>query len=868
MGLAQQPLIGRSGEADTVRRWILSGASVAVEGPAGIGKTRLLHEVQSLLAGTPFHVESVAVTEASQSIPLGALARYLVGALPGAEGIARVQEALVERAHGSPLVIVVDDAHLLDDHSAVAMHQLVASEQALVLISLRVGAPVSSAVEALTSAGLSEWLRLRPLDEISVTTLAESTLGGPVDSRLAKDLWVASRGNPMIVALLVQAGIGRGAIVDDHGLWVARGTFGHEPRLLSLVTERLDEFSGIEREAMEILALAEPLEAAVISHLIPESVLASLHRNGLIVAVDGTSGAQVRLAHPLYGDAARQRLTDARRRSVMSALAETLDAADAQEAELVLRVALWGAAAKCPLAPDLLMRAAALVRLRSLESACHLLRAALAAGAGAPAALQLAEILMIAGETDEAEEALTDFDDERVGVADRVRACVMRAVSLVWTVQRPEAALAVLERERSRGLDDPRLIAMLDGAEAGARLIAGDVRAAQEVGVKALAIPELDGETSVLSATAVVVGRAYAGHPASASGLATSWIQVGERRVADQWVLAPLRAARWTALELCGELDQMAKESSEAFAKGVEDRDQFLSSRAAQALARASLYQARPQRAAHYLREVLVTLRGFDRMFTSWNLTLLAEALAVSGDASRARQVLLRADQQQEIAELFVPERMRAEAAVLAAEGNVSHATRVAAAGARRALELGMTAIAARCWFDAARFGHRNAARQLQVLTDVDGALAPLWRAHAAALVRRDGQALDTSARAFAALGARLYAAEAATEAALAHQRDGFPAKALASAEWGRSLLDPEDPVMTPSLRMVPTAGPVLTGREREVTALAAKGLANKEIAGRLEVSVRTVETHLARVYAKLGVSTRSDLVAVMEGLS
>jgi DNA-binding NarL/FixJ family response regulator len=152
-------------------------------------------------------------------------------------------------------------------------------------------------------------------------------------------------------------------------------------------------------------------------------------------------------------------------------------------------------------------------------------------------------------------------------------------------------------------------------------------------------------------------------------------------------------------------------------------------------------------------------------------------------------------------------------------------------------------------------------------LTDVDGAMAPLWQAHAAALVRRDGQALDASAKAFEGLGARLYAAEAAAEAAAAHQRNGFPARALASAEWSRSLLDPDDPVMTPAMRAARTAGSVLTSREREVAALAAKGLANKEIAGHLELSVRTVETHLARVYAKLGVAARSDLSAVIQGL-
>ena len=55
-----------------------------------------------------------------------------------------------------------------------------------------------------------------------------------------------------------------------------------------------------------------------------------------------------------------------------------------------------------------------------------------------------------------------------------------------------------------------------------------------------------------------------------------------------------------------------------------------------------------------------------------------------------------------------------------------------------------------------------------------------------------------------------------------------------------------------------------LTAREREITALAARGLSNKDIAERLTVSVRTVEGHLYRAVHKLGISQRRALAEVL----
>jgi DNA-binding CsgD family transcriptional regulator len=56
----------------------------------------------------------------------------------------------------------------------------------------------------------------------------------------------------------------------------------------------------------------------------------------------------------------------------------------------------------------------------------------------------------------------------------------------------------------------------------------------------------------------------------------------------------------------------------------------------------------------------------------------------------------------------------------------------------------------------------------------------------------------------------------------------------------------------------------VLTPREREVAMLAAAGISSREIAARLDLSVRTVDNYLGRAYAKLDVASRTELAALL----
>ena len=59
-----------------------------------------------------------------------------------------------------------------------------------------------------------------------------------------------------------------------------------------------------------------------------------------------------------------------------------------------------------------------------------------------------------------------------------------------------------------------------------------------------------------------------------------------------------------------------------------------------------------------------------------------------------------------------------------------------------------------------------------------------------------------------------------------------------------------------------PRASDGLTPTEERVADLVAEGRSNKEVAGALFVSVRTVEANLTRVYAKLGIRSRTELAS------
>ena len=180
-------------------------------------------------------------------------------------------------------------------------------------------------------------------------------------------------------------------------------------------------------------------------------------------------------------------------------------------------------------------------------------------------------------------------------------------------------------------------------------------------------------------------------------------------------------------------------------------------------------------------------------------------------------------------------------------------ATTLALAVGDRAIADGRLRDAAFAWHLTARLG--DASRAVERLAE-GGALpdhpgVTLARRHATALAREDADALVTVAKELAGVGRYLVAAEAAAQAA----RLGGEHVAFALA-GGLAAACPD--VRSPSLDGIERVS--LSPRRREVAAAAIEGAGGPEIASALDLSLRTVDNHLARVYRLLGVSGRTEL--------
>jgi DNA-binding CsgD family transcriptional regulator len=252
-------------------------------------------------------------------------------------------------------------------------------------------------------------------------------------------------------------------------------------------------------------------------------------------------------------------------------------------------------------------------------------------------------------------------------------------------------------------------------------------------------------------------------------------------------------------------------------------------------------------------------LLGVATSFAAW-------AAAAAGAADVAREYLARAEECAGVGSAAMRELAamhRAGAAELLGPGAGLSALEEVAERNRAADRPGWELIARILLLE---LGAADAQGRTAELADsAEGPWAKGWGSWARAEADEDAEGYLAAAEHFRALGlnrraraayARAAACFDATGDRVAARRAGASARACEGLPGSGEAGEVEEAILA-SLRLSP--------REQDVVDLAVEGLSDRQIADRMHLSVRTVEGHLHRSYAKLGIRSREELKGAVE---
>ncbi|MCV7031834.1 AAA family ATPase [Mycobacterium sherrisii] len=907
MALEQLTAAARAGESQ-VR---------VLRGEAGIGKTALLDYVAEHAKG--FRTARLAGVESEMELAFAGLHQLCTPLLDCIDRLPEPQRAALDVAFGrsvgpapdrflvglailsligaatetQPLIFLVDDAQWIDRISAQTLafvaRRLIA-EPAALLFAVRDGCPHEF-------GGLPE-LVLGGLDSADARALLDSAVLGRLDDQVRDRIVAETRGNPLALLELPQ-GLTAAEIAGGFQRPDARPLAGQIEQTFVRRIQSLPE----ETQRLMVTAAAEPVgDAALLARAadrlgLPPDAAAAAEAAGLIDV-----GTRVRFRHPLVRSAAYRSADLPQRRRVHRALAEATDSdVDPDRRAWHLASAASGpdeavAAALERSADRAQARGGVAAAAAFWERATQLTVDPARRGARALAAAQAKRDVAA---FDAAVELLTIAESAALDPVQRARSVRLRA-QIAFARSRSGAADAPLVSDSAVGLlDAARGLAALDAPlsretyleAVGATLFGGRLcphGGIQMTAQAARAAPP--GPNPARPVDLLLDGiaiRATDGHAASVPALRAALELVraeSGRRDGDvmRWF--------WQAFPIV----------QESAAHEVWDDDVW------HQLATESVRLAREAGALAVLPHALVYRAGVHLQageFASAS-ALIEEANAISaatGDAPvKYHSVLLAAwrgadGEALQLIETAAADGMsRGEGRVL---GLTGYAKAVlynglgrypdAFAAARQACEDDDYGLFGWCLIElieaAARSGERAAAeaalRQLEeraLVTGTDWAAGALARSRA--LLTDDGAAEGRYREAIERLGrtrivvhlARAHLVygewlrrcnrriDARTQLQTAHEMFGRMGAEPFAARARRELLVTGQKV---SRRGRPSApGEELTAQEAQIARLAGAGLTNPEIAAQLFISAHTVEWHLRKVFAKLGITSRRQL--------
>ncbi|RCV48008.1 helix-turn-helix transcriptional regulator [Marinitenerispora sediminis] len=911
-------LVERDRELEALREALADadrgrGAVAVVTGPAAVGRSALLYAFTEEAAASGALVLTAAGSREERSLPLGVIDQLLHDAPPGrlrpvaphrggtvpagsgADSLEHMRladsgcRALLDLARSTgPVVVAVDDVHVADELSLRCLSFLVRrlrSARLLLVVTERAGPrPADSALHAeLRRRADCRRVRLAPLSPAGVAALAARYAGVPAAEGFAAEIGRLSGGSPLLV---------RGLLEDA----LARPAGGAGPRGGEAFTEALLAcLHGCGPDALAVArrlaALGPPAAPDFVARLLGTETAAVSDQLRVLRAAGVLDGAWFR--HPRARSAVLDDIPAEERARIRLRAADLLhrDGADpAAVADLLLAAdraeAPWAVEALRAAADQALSAERAGDAVRYLELVYRsfpeqrgpvlttlsaglqwwddpaaadrflgwLTRALHEGRAPFGAALAGVRYLLDRGRTEDARKALGVLADSAPPLDAAARA-ELRGFRLWLRVSRPPLAGEFLE-PFADGAEGPgplrpdgpwpwaaRLLADVLAGEAGERAAeeAGEIlercgadgTPPEAVDAALTALLRLDRPDLAAPWCAVLLrAAAEPGHRALRAvlsgvqadiALLAGDLPAAHRHAAEALRIRPpaawgARAGAPMAALLLAASAMGANEEAEALLEHAPPEAEAPSLDAL----RFRYARGRHLLATDRLHSALADFRSCGELMVRWGVDLPALAPWRSGIS----EVLLRLNRREEAREL-VEEQLALLGGARTREHGVSLRLLAAAGEPRQRPALLKEAV--------------RTLRERGDRLELARALVDLGNAH---------RALGEAGRARMAVRRAWH---------LAEECGARPLLAALSALQGHA-----EPV-APAGAAEPAAGiSALSDAERRVAALAAQGHTNREIAGRLYITVSTVEQHLTRVYRKLNVRQRAHLPAAL----
>ena len=591
-------LLEREHELERVRAALRAagkraGATLVIEGAAGMGKSRLLEEARVLASAGGLRILAARATELEQGFPFGVVRqlferplteadaderdRWLAGAAALAADVltgaltASVASAPSPAAgdpgyawqHGlywlasnlaadSPLVLVVDDLQWCDAPSARALafiaRRLEGQPLALILATRPLDPALTPEAATLVGDPAAELLRPSPLTEAAVGALVAARLPDEPDDRFVRACLDVTGGNPFLVGELLDEAAARGlsptaAAADDVAAMVPRGVAN---AVLLRLARLVPAAAALARALGALGDGAQVGDAARLAGLAASDLEAAM--GALVSAGVVESGGEVRFAHPILRAAIYADLSPAERGRLHHAAAAILRERGAPAGQVAVQIMHSEPAADQGAVALLRHAARDGLALGDAPGAAAMLSRALdeppADGDRAAVVLELGQALARAG----APEAIAPLSEivEQGNDAAAIAAAAIDLSGILFYAGRAAEGAAILRRAQERLPAGEPALEQLEIALLGLSYTSASARREADATIAALRDPGGPAR-GVLRATTLA---ALAMEEVLNLGSASTAIDLAERALAAGLPLEPHRGQNWAQLAL------------------------------------------------------------------------------------------------------------------------------------------------------------------------------------------------------------------------------------------------------------------------------------------------------------------------------